>query len=768
MDLWNILVSMTIIIQITCAVKCPTGCSCHSLEFQVSVSCAKEPYYVTTIPQMPQNTTKLQIDRCDIPEITDMIFYLNGGQFLNHINLAGSRLQFISQNAFGNLEELELVNLDYNFLGSLIGTEFSPLSNLQSLGIRHSHLQEIPQQSMCNMQHIQRVFLMKNEIKRLKLDPCFQHLFELRHLDMSGNPLHKILHTDFLPLKDIALSGLVLDDCKLEALENNVFIYLIKLRVLSLQKNKLERLPRLPAGLHALYISGNNLKLIDDHVYGNLIFLHVLQIDNIGVTHAHFGAGFKNLLQLHFLSLKKNVLNQLLKSDFVNLEVAQIQTLIIDQCKVQSIEAGTFQKLYHLQYLSLIGNGLTAKALEIGLSMASWENLETLHIEINHLTDIDGQTFRSITQSRLRFLNMMDANINGIVPRGAFQNLEHLKWLSLDGAGIKDLEAESFINSSNVKNLSISNNKLTSFPPHLDIPLLEYLSLSWNRGITTIRREDLKWYPNLRTLDLSHCSLETIGKETFTFNRKLSKLMLNANNLAMSLTPGILLNLDNLEDLRLSDNKDINIFDVQAFGPIPNIIHLQLNFLHILGRNTTKLSESLQNLTHLESLELSSIEIDTIPRTMLQNMKKLSKLVLSNNWITQWKPEVFKSQRHLTTLIMAFNKITVIDRRALWYLPSLRILDLSKNPFMCTCDLLSFRLWMDTDSGAVLTGMNQKTNYKCLTPPALRGTFLLDYKPTEESCMSYTLYITILVVTMTYSITVTCATMLYRYWWYIR
>ena len=768
MDLWDILFTVTVLYKISCAVKCPTGCSCDSMEFNVMVTCSKEPYYVTNIPQMPQNTTKLEIDHCDIPKITDMIFYLKGGQFLTDIKLADSRLRFISQNAFGNLEKLEFIKLDYNFLGSLTGTELGPLSNLQSLGIRRSRLQQIPQQSMCEMKHIQRVFLMKNDIKQLKLDQCFQQLFELYHLDLSENPLHKIFHEDFLPLKDIALSDLLLDNCKVQTLEKNVFMYLIKLRVLSLQNNKLERLPWLPRGLHSLYVSGNKLKVIDDHVYGKLIFLHELHIDNIGVIHAHFGEGFKNASQLHFLSLGKNVLNQLLKSDFVNLEFGQIQKLMIDECKVQSIEAGTFQKLHHLQYLSLIGNGLTAKALEIGLSMASWENLQTLNVKFNHFTDIDGQSLRHLAQSQITSLNMIDVSINGIVPCGAFQNLEHLEWFSMDSAGISDLDTKSFINSTRIKHLSMSRNKFTSFPQLLDLPLLEYLSLSWNRGITTIEWGNLKWYPNLTILDLSHCSLEKIGKESFKFNRKLNKLMLGANHLAMPLTQAMLSHLDNLEYLTLSDNKALEPFDVQAFCSIPNIISVRLNFLHILGKNATKLSESLQNLTRLESLELSSTTLNKITISMFQNMKELSNLALASNLITHWKPEVFKSQKRLKRLILASNRITNVNRLDFRYLPSLQFLDLSANPFMCTCDLLSFKLWMDAGTGVALQQMDKKSNYKCLTPPDLRGTFLLDYKPTEESCMSYTVYVIILSMMITYFTTVTWVTMLYRYWWYIR
>ncbi len=243
--------------------------------------------------------------------------------------------------------------------------------------------------------------------------------------------------------------------------------------------------------------------------------------------------------------------------------------------------------------------------------------------------------------------------------------------------------------------------------------------------------------------------------------------MLNGNRLGIPLTPLILLHLNHLQYLRLDDNKDISSFDVQSFNPISNIINLKLNTLQCLGRNATKLSKSLENLTQLEILELSFITLDRIPVEMFRSMKNLSILALSSNLISHWKPETFRSQRHLTQLFLAANRITNLDRKAFWYLPSLQFLDMSGNPFTCTCDLLSFRLWMD-DSGIILQKMDTKSNYKCLTPPELRGTFLLDFTPTEENCMSYTVYFVLLSVVITYFTTVTCVTMLYRYWWYIR
>ncbi len=214
MECFKITVVIIIVYRFTSAAKCPTGCRCNSNEFGISVSCFREPYYVTDIPMMPQNTTYLEIKECDVPKLTDDIFYRNGGEDLHQIELHDTGLQFISQNAFRSLTNLQIWNIAYSSLQSVIGSEFSHLFNLQSLNIVKSHLQKIPQQSMCNMKHLKMVFLSKNEIKHLEFDQCSQYLKDLYHLDVSNNQLGSILHTAFFPLRDVGLSELILDDCK--------------------------------------------------------------------------------------------------------------------------------------------------------------------------------------------------------------------------------------------------------------------------------------------------------------------------------------------------------------------------------------------------------------------------------------------------------------------------------------------------------------------------------------------------------------------------
>ena len=394
MECLKIIIAIIIVYRITYAVKCPTGCQCNSNEFSISVSCFREPYYVTDIPIMPQNTTYLEIKECDVPKLTDDIFHRNGGEDLYQIELNDNGLQFISQNAFRSLKKLLTLNIAYSSLQSLTGSEFSHLFNLLSLNIVKSHLQEIPQQSMCNTKHVKKVYLSNNEIKHLAFDQCFQFLKDLDHLDVSNNPLGNILHIAFFPMRDVGLSELILDDCNLQDLEDNLFMYLTHLKTLSLRNNKLEKLPRLPSGLSTLQVSGNKLKVIDGEVYGKLHFLKSLQIDHIGITSAKFGNGFKNVFKLTSLTMRHNVLKQLLKVDFINLGFTQIETLMIDYCHIKIIEAGTFVKFQYMKYLSLSGNGLTAKALEIGLNMVPWKNLEKVNLAWNALADINQNIFQ--------------------------------------------------------------------------------------------------------------------------------------------------------------------------------------------------------------------------------------------------------------------------------------------------------------------------------------------------------------------------------------
>ncbi|KAK3575870.1 hypothetical protein CHS0354_006494 [Potamilus streckersoni] len=122
---------------------------------------------------------------------------------------------------------------------------------------------------------------------------------------------------------------------------------------------------------------------------------------------------------------------------------------------------------------------------------------------------------------------------------------------------------------------------------------------------------------------------------------------------------------------------------------------------------------------------------------------------------------------------MANNKIKVIKEG---YLPSslmvnLTTLDLSGNPFDCSCENLWLRKWMNNilHQNPNIFSNNYPKTYQCATPSSLKGTLLKSYNPTEEDCRPWGHVLMDIIITSSAIVIVfSCVAVLYIHRWNIR
>lgn len=215
------------------------------------------------------------------------------------------------------------------------------------------------------------------------------------------------------------------------------------------------------------------------------------------------------------------------------------------------------------------------------------------------------------------------------------------------------------------------------------------------------------------SLDYSHCSLEQVPKEIFTFEKTLEELYLDANQIEelpkqlfncqslhklslpdndLTILPASIANLINLRELDVSKNgiqefpeniKNCKVLTIveasvnpisklpDGFSQLLNLTQLYLNdaFLDFLPANFGR-------LTKLQILELRENQLKMLPKTM-NRLTQLERLDLGSNEFTE-VPEVLEQLSGLKEFWMDGNRLTYIPG-FLGSLKQLIYLDLSKN-----------------------------------------------------------------------------------------
>ncbi|KAJ6669919.1 hypothetical protein lerEdw1_000468 [Lerista edwardsae] len=214
-------------------------------------------------------------------------------------------------------------------------------------------------------------------------------------------------------------------------------------------------------------------------------------------------------------------------------------------------------------------------------------------------------------------------------------------------------------------------------------------------------------------LDYSHCSLEQVPKEIFTFEKTLEELYLDANQIEelpkqlfncqslhklslpdndLTILPASIANLINLRELDVSKNgiqefpeniKNCKVLAIveasvnpisklpDGFSQLLNLTQLYLNdaFLEFLPANFGR-------LTKLQILELRENQLKMLPKTM-SRLTQLERLDLGSNEFTE-VPEVLEQLSGLKEFWMDGNRLTLIPG-FMGSLKHLTYLDVSKN-----------------------------------------------------------------------------------------
>ncbi|KAM9741358.1 toll-like receptor 1 [Menidia menidia] len=271
-------------------------------------------------------------------------------------------------------------------------------------------------------------------------------------------------------------------------------------------------------------------------------------------------------------------------------------------------------------------------------------------------------------------------------------------------------------------------------------------------------------------LDFSNCALsdsmfsrvdhgETVECETLV---NLTKLLLMGNNLKnLQVLSERVKNMRSLQHLDLSLNSLVYDGWSECTWP-PNIIIMNMSS----GGLTDTVFKCLPK--EVETLDLHNNQISVVPPSLLK-LRSLSFLNLNSNRLRDLP--VCETFPLLSRLLLKSNSLHAPTVSKLGTCPNLKILDVSHNPFTCTCALRDFiRLGTRAEhrrSSSSIQLLSWPLGYNCTYPEVFRNTTLRRFWIPEVSCNVGLLAASILLPAVVLIVSVICLCHRLDALWYI-
>ncbi|KAJ9598947.1 hypothetical protein L9F63_010541 [Diploptera punctata] len=487
----------------------------------------------------------------------------------------------------------------------------------------------------------------------------------------------------------VTLQHLDFSNNKIRSMPETSFHFLKRLKVLELQDNQIDLVHKgtFQGGIHGsleeLYLSYNNLQVINTHTFVDLSSLTWLQLDDNKISRIEKRA-FMNMDRLKRLDLRGNKIHSISDEAFQNLPELELLDIAYNQLQDLDFamldQVGTLSSfklnvshnsLQKLEQNSTIGRGSEVSVLH--------SNIKVLDLSNNNVSRIGRTFFRPVERS-LTHLHMSHNWLSNAT-REVFGNMPHLQWLDLSYNQLAEMDFDTFRNTRNLQVLLLAHNWLSDIPAELfrfntD---LRFLDMSHNR--LRALPDNFLSDDGMEHLDVSHNLLSrppvtSLGPAAAA---TLCELDLSYNSIAALQSIDLLSRFKSLTWLDLSHNRLVRIED-STFSSLNHLSFLDLSHnkelvLETRGRSFKGLEDSLLHLRlnndslneipdlplrSLRTLQVSHNQIDDIPNEMPTNLTSLRNLDVSYNHL-QAVPPAARSMSQLKSLQLEANQITTIS-----------------------------------------------------------------------------------------------------------
>lgn len=504
---------------------------------------------MTSIPttRLPPNLSYLRINGTSLSVLNNCML---SGFTINTIEVENNLLlEAVQRDAFFGLKGLQILKIRGN-----------KILNVQPLFEPFHYLDDLVS-----------LYLEDNLVNDERGEGTTTMSSKLSTLVLKGNPLVRIEHEFFSPLRDSPLVDLDMTSCSLEEITPGSFDYLPQLQKVDLS---------------------DNYKLVKNTQDWKRLW------PNLSWTNLRFRSNFLDIVPTSLLESVNHTLAILDLSDNVFVELghdrvfplmATLEVLILDYCRIKTIEAAAFVNLINLKEISLKANQMvqmpsalmlpslnkiTIQGLEAtckfvvpdGLfNLADMSNLEQLNLASLHLAPLHFNTFVGLTG--LHSLSLEGSWVDGI-EKDTFASVPGLRNLSLAYCtGLDVIPVDAFRGPDCLQVVDLTYIKI--FPDEIssrsqflgggDFPLKHTKILNLTHSLSNIddplEHLALASMPDLEVLELSQNQIVSWNSTKFQANKKLRTLTMTCNRYYIRLTSAMLQDFKGLQLLDLSGNE---------------------------------------------------------------------------------------------------------------------------------------------------------------------------------------------------------------------
>nr|WKF20657.1 TLR1 [Paralichthys olivaceus] len=538
-------------------------------------------------------------------------------------------------------------------------------------------------------------------------------------LDLSHNHIQQLHQGDFQ--NTTLLRGLNMSGNILEGIDPGTFLDTPFLEDLDLSHNRLRNLSGQQYLLHT----------------GNLLLLNLTRNSFVTMT---LGGSFSSLVRLERLALEAENISV---GDFKNITEVKLQTLTICLGEELDYEAGSLEDV-HAQRLQIASTSskivdlllytdalslfdevelmnLTGSYRELSKQLSQIAEIRTSHLYLTNIlikwADLTHYV-NVILQTSITHLESSDV---------VMYNLPYKDTYVTQKSKMKSFSSRRAV----VKSFFFSQEAVYNF--FINMPV-ESLSI---RHTAIIHMTCPKSQSPILQLDFSHCALsdtifsmveeqQILECETLINLRKL--ILVNNNLKSFQLLSQRMQHMKSLQHLDLSLNSLYYNGIDECLWP-PNITNMTLSSNRLADSVFKCLPEGVETL----DLQNNQVSVVLSPILKLENLTSLN--LIANRLRDLPVCDGFPK---LNLLLLGSNSLHAPSVNRLETCPKLRTLDVSYNPFTCTCALRSFiRLGINSERKTSHTGielLSWPVEYYCTYPEDVRDTILKDIWIPEVTC----------------------------------